>query len=114
MAAGASGSYTAGVVARVSMTHHLAVVDCASAYDCSSLAENNVDTIVLQPCIVPDLRNRTLPSARRRLKKHNCTLGRVKKRHGPRRKRGRVIAQKPAPGTKLPNNGRVSLVFAKS
>ena len=96
------------------MTSHPSVVDCASVNDCTSHADAPVDTIVLQPCIVPDLRNRTLPSAKRRLAKHNCTLGNVKRKHGPRRKRGRVIAQKPAPGTKLPHNGKVSLVFAKS
>ncbi|HEY1594673.1 MAG TPA: PASTA domain-containing protein [Thermoleophilaceae bacterium] len=109
-----AATYTSTVVAQVSMTNWVAVVGCASVDDCSSAADADVDTMVLQPCIVPNLLNRTLPSAKRRLAKHNCTLGKVKKKHAARRKRGRVVRQKPAPGTKLPNSGKVTLFLGKS
>jgi len=113
LAPNASSTYTATVVGLVSMSSHPAVVACTSVNDCDSLANADIDTIVLQPCIVPDVRNRTLPSAKRRLAKANCALGRVKKKHAPRRKRGRVVVQKPAPGTKLPNGANVALFLGK-
>jgi hypothetical protein len=114
LAPGQSATYTSTVVAQVSMTDWVAVVGCNGPDDCSSAAEANVTTTVLQPCIVPNLFNRTLASAKRRLAKHNCTLGKVKKKHAPRRKRGRVVLQKPAAGTKLRNGGRVTLYLGKS
>jgi hypothetical protein len=113
MASGASATYTTTVVAMVSMENSTAVVECTSFYDCGSVATANVDTIVLQPCVVPDVRNRTLPSARRRLHKHECTLGKLTRRHSRRAKKGRVIRQRPAPGATLANGGKVALVLGK-
>lgn len=111
---GQSATYTSTVAAQVSMTNWVAVVSCASANDCSTLANADIDTAVLQPCIVPNLLNRSLASAKRRLAKHDCTLGKVKKKRAPRRKRGRVVRQKPAPGTKLPNGAKVTLFLGRS
>ncbi|HEY7630568.1 MAG TPA: PASTA domain-containing protein [Thermoleophilaceae bacterium] len=113
MAAGASATYTTTVVAQVSMENRVSVVTCTSVYDCGSIAYTNSDTIVLPNCIVPDVRNRTLPSVKRRLKKHACTLGKVTRKHSRRAKKGRVIRQRPAPGTTLPNNGKVAIVLGK-
>jgi hypothetical protein len=113
MAPGASATYTSTVVAQVSMENRVSVLTCTSVDSCGSIAYTNTDTIVLPNCIVPDVRNRTLPSVKRRLKKHACKLGKVTRRHSRRAKKGRVIKQRPAPGTTLANNGKVAVVLGK-
>lgn len=113
LAAGASATYTSTVVAQVSMENRIAVLECTSVSSCGTIVTADVDTIVTQPCIVPDVRNRTLGSAKRRLGKHNCALGKLTKKHSRRAKKGRVIRQRPAPGTKLAAGGKVALVLGK-
>lgn len=110
---GASVTYTSTAVAQVSMTNNLAVVSCTSSQDCATRAAADIDTTVLQPCVVPDVRNRTLPSVKRRLAKHNCALGKVTRKHSRRAKNGRVIRQRPAPGRQLANGGKVAVVLGK-
>jgi hypothetical protein len=59
------------------------------------------------PCIVPRLRGRTLRSARRALVRANCRLGKVKRRHSPRR---RVVAQDPPPRIVVASGRGVAVV----
>jgi hypothetical protein len=113
MAPGASATYTTTVVAQVSMENRIAVLECTSVNDCGTIVTADADTIALLPCIVPDVRNRTLASVRHRLAKHNCALGKVTRRHSRRAKKGRVVRQRPAPGTKLANGGKVAIVLGK-
>jgi beta-lactam-binding protein with PASTA domain len=47
---------------------------------------------------VPKLTGTKLKWVRKRLKKANCTLGKVKLRGEARARSGRVIAQRPRPG----------------
>jgi hypothetical protein len=65
------------------------------------------------PCIVPRLRGRTLRRARAALTRANCRLGRVTRRPAARRARGRVISQRPAPGRRLRDRGRVNVVIGR-
>jgi Divergent InlB B-repeat domain/PASTA domain len=65
------------------------------------------------PCVVPALTRKTLAGARRTLISAHCRLAAVKHAYSRRAKRGRVVAQKPAAGTKLPNAGGVSVVISR-
>jgi hypothetical protein len=105
--AGASATYTAVLNARVSVDHFIAVVYCR--VDCATLATGDVPTIV--GCGVPAVIGQRAADARRALKAQNCRLGRVTRRSAPARKRGRVVAQRPPPGTQLPPDAKVAVVL---
>jgi FG-GAP-like repeat/PASTA domain/FG-GAP repeat len=64
-------------------------------------------------CIVFDLRRLTLKQARSALKAGHCRLGRVRSVYSAGVRRGRVIKQRPAPGSELPLNSRVALTVSK-
>jgi subtilisin family serine protease len=85
-------------------------------------AGNWSDTVSLGPfsirggptaCIVPRLRNLTLVSARRVLAKRGCSLGRVTRAHSRRVRRGRVIAQRPAPGLRRARGAKVRVTLSR-
>lgn len=52
-------------------------------------------------CLVPTLKGRSLKALKRRLRKADCRLGRVKKLKGATAKTGLVVRQNPEPGLKL-------------
>jgi hypothetical protein len=64
-------------------------------------------------CVVPNLKGKTLPAALRALTKTHCTVGKVRRAYSNRIRRGRVISQRPAPGTRLANRAKVSLVVSR-
>jgi subtilisin family serine protease len=64
-------------------------------------------------CLVPRLRNLTLVAAKRLLAKRGCRLGRVSRARSRRVRRGRVVAQRPAPGIRLARGARVRLVLSR-
>jgi beta-lactam-binding protein with PASTA domain len=85
-------------------------------------AGNWSDTVSLGPfsirsgptaCVVPRLRNLTLVSARRLLAKRGCSLGRVTRARSRRVRRGRVIAQRPAPGLRRARGAKVRVVLSR-
>jgi hypothetical protein len=65
------------------------------------------------PCIVPRLRGKTLRQARRALTRANCRLGRVSRRPAAAAARGRVVGQRPSPGRRLRDRGRVNVVLGR-
>ena len=64
-------------------------------------------------CVVYDLRRHTLKSAKQGLKAGHCRLGRVQRAYSASVRKGRVIKQRPAPGTELPLNSRVTLTISR-
>ena len=64
-------------------------------------------------CSVPRLRGLTLVAAKRLLAKRGCALGRVSRVRSRRVARGRVVAQKPAPGLRLARGARVRVVLSR-
>ena len=66
-----------------------------------------------QPCAVPRLRGMTLAHARTALTRANCRLGRVRRRAASGTRRGRVVAQRPAPGARRPAGTRVNIVLSR-
>jgi thermitase len=64
-------------------------------------------------CTVPRLRGLTLVAAKRRLAKVGCSLGRVTRVRSRRVARGRVVAQRPAPGLRLRRGARIRVVLSR-
>jgi uncharacterized delta-60 repeat protein len=64
---------------------------------------------VVVPCLVPNVRGRTLAAARAALVRSRCALGRVRHAHSAVMK-GRVISQRPRPGARLKEFAKVSVV----
>jgi uncharacterized repeat protein (TIGR01451 family) len=65
------------------------------------------------PCVVPNLRGKTLRAARTALAHAHCALGSVKAAYSTTVRSGRVLAQRPAPRTHLRYHGRVSVVVSR-
>lgn len=85
-------------------------------------AGNWTETTVLGPfvitnaqpvCSVPRLRGLTLAAAKTRLKKAGCALGPVARAYSRRVRRGRVIAQRPAPGLRLRRGAKVRVTVSR-
>jgi len=64
-------------------------------------------------CIVPNLKRKTLPAARRRLTASHCRLGSIRRRYSSRVARRRIISQRPPRGTELADRGKVSVVISR-
>jgi hypothetical protein len=62
----------------------------------------------LAPCVVPELKRKTLKRARRALRRAHCTLGTVTRRG--RGRRGRIRASKPKAGAVLAAGAAVNVV----
>ena len=64
-------------------------------------------------CLVPRVVRRTLAVARALLARAHCAVATVSRKYSNRVKRGRVIAQRPAPGTRRPEDARVTLLVSR-
>lgn len=64
-------------------------------------------------CVVPNLKGKTLKTAKRTLRTHYCSIGTVQHAFSSKVKTGRVIEQKPKPGAQLPHGAKVNLVISK-
>jgi beta-lactam-binding protein with PASTA domain len=60
---------------------------------------------------VPRVVGLRLPTAKQRIRRASCAVGRIRKKRSKRV--GRVLAQSPRAGTKLPQGGRVNLVVGR-
>ncbi len=63
-------------------------------------------------CVVPRLTRRTLAAAKRLIRAARCSVGSIRRAYSAKRK-GTVISQRPAPGTRLASGGRVKLVVSR-
>ncbi|HYX11832.1 MAG TPA: PASTA domain-containing protein, partial [Candidatus Acidoferrum sp.] len=67
-------------------------------------------SVALQPpCVVPSVVGKTLAKARAKITSRGCRLGKVTRIKSTKRKKARVIRQKPAPDTQLGHNAKISL-----
>jgi bacillolysin len=64
-------------------------------------------------CVVPNVRGKTLPGARRALSRARCTVGMLRTAFSIRVASGRVISQTPRRGARLPYRGKVRLVISR-
>ena len=64
-------------------------------------------------CVVPGVRGQRLATARTRLVRANCRLGKVKRAYSLRVRSGRVISQRPRVGARLAELAKVDLVVSR-
>ena len=67
----------------------------------------------LKNCVVPSVKGKTLRVAKRALKTHSCSAGKIRQAFSSKVRAGRVISQSPKAGTHLKHNGRVNLTVSK-
>jgi hypothetical protein len=84
--------------------------DLATADEGANAVSVLVNTTV--SCKVPRVTKKTLPAAKRAIARSHCRVGTMR-RTSSRIKRGRVVSQKPKPGTVMPAGGRVNLVVSR-
>jgi hypothetical protein len=65
------------------------------------------------PCIVPGLRGKTLPAARKALKAQSCAVGRITRRRSSTMRPGRVLSSKPKMGATRAEGSAVALVVSR-
>ena len=64
-------------------------------------------------CKVPRVLGLSLSKAKTRILKANCKTGKLVRKASTLKQKGRVIAQRPKPGTRLRNGGKVNLTLGK-
>jgi serine protease AprX len=64
-------------------------------------------------CVAPRLRGSSVAAARRAVLHRHCSLGRVTRVFSSTVKRGRVISQKPRPGTRRAKGAKINVVVSK-
>ena len=64
-------------------------------------------------CAVPNVKGKTLRTARSALAKGRCRLGRVTRAYSVRVRIGRIVAQSRRPGVRLPRGTRVNVVVSR-
>ena len=82
------------------------------AYGFGRLALGPAPRAPLRACLVPRLAMLRLAAARSAIRRAGCSLGRVRKAHS-RVARGRVVAQSPRAGRRLPSRARVNLIVSR-
>jgi hypothetical protein len=98
-------------------------VSCPSAESCSaaggfgdtagSLQGLLIGTAKAPPCVVPRLKGKTLRTAKRSIRAHSCSVGRIRHAASRRIKKGRVISQRPRAGSRRQYLAKVNLVVSK-
>jgi serine/threonine-protein kinase len=64
-------------------------------------------------CTVQDVEGQRLPAAKRTIARANCRVGKIRRAYSKWFEKGRVISEKPKPGTVLPGGGKVNLVVSR-
>ena len=88
---------------------------CVGKTTCKLTADQSLSAtakFTLENCVVPKVTGKTLTAAKRALKAHSCTAGKIGHVFSTKVKKGRVAVQKPKPGTHLKHNGKVSLILS--
>jgi hypothetical protein len=84
-----------------------------SNYNAAPEVTETVNALPVPHCVVPKLKGKTLKAAKRALRTHFCSLGKVKHAFSTRVRKGRVISQKPKPGKHLNHGAKVRLIISK-
>jgi hypothetical protein len=91
-------------------------VGCTRKSTCKIKVNGNLKATAkfrLKNCVVPSVKGKSLSAAKRALKGHSCSAGRIKRAFSSRVKTGLVISQSPRAGSRLKHNGKVSLTVSE-
>lgn len=64
-------------------------------------------------CVVPKVKRKSLPTAKRAIVSHHCSVGKITKVKSTKKNRGHVVSQSPKPGTHLRKGSKVALKVGK-
>jgi PASTA domain-containing protein len=67
----------------------------------------------VRQCVVPRVVGKKLAAAKARIRGAHCSVGKITRKRAARAKRGKVIAQSPAPGRHLRNLARIKLTVGR-
>jgi uncharacterized repeat protein (TIGR01451 family) len=113
----ASGGKAEATVVVTAKRAGLLTLTAAATTEASDPVPNNniasVQTTVRAPCVVPRVVGKTLVAARRALAASHCSTGRITRAASARVAKGRVIAQRPAPGARRPSLAKVDVVVSR-
>jgi beta-lactam-binding protein with PASTA domain len=84
--------------------------DLATANDISNTVSVFINTPGL--CTVQDVKGQALQAAKRTIARANCRVGKIRRAYSMVKK-GRVLSEKPKPGTVLRSGGKVNLVLSR-
>jgi PASTA domain-containing protein/List-Bact-rpt repeat protein len=73
----------------------------------------SVTASFVRDCVVPRLKGKSLKTAKRALKAHDCAAGKIKRVFSSTVKKDRVISQKPKPRKRLKHGGKVALTVSR-
>jgi uncharacterized delta-60 repeat protein len=89
--------------------------DCSGKGGCTLQMSSDriVSATFKHVCVVPRLNGKRLAAAKRAIKRAYCSVGRVGKAYSAKVKKGRVISQKPRPGSHRSPGAKVSLKISQ-
>jgi hypothetical protein len=64
-------------------------------------------------CVVPKVKGKSLASAKKAIKSHHCSVGKITRVKSTTKNRGHVVGQSPKPGRHLKEGSRVALKVGK-
>ena len=79
----------------------------------SMLGARAVRASFVRDCVVPKVKGKTLRVAKRRIKKHQCRVGKIRRRFSARVKKGHVISQKPGARRLRTHGARIRLTVSR-
>ena len=88
-------------------------VDITAATLAGTSPTTGADAYAYRGCTVPNLAGLKLGPAKASLRRAGCTVGKVTKIKGPKKKHGKVIRQNPKAGRVLAPGAKVSIKLAK-
>jgi PASTA domain/Divergent InlB B-repeat domain len=88
---------------------------CVSAASCRypAFGLTSVEAVFELRCLVPKVVGLRLGKAKQRIAKAHCRTGKVTRKRSSRKKKGKVLAQRPAPGKDLKSGAKVRLTVGK-
>jgi hypothetical protein len=123
-----SASYAAGTIVTLSQSHDVSKTtfggwngDCSGIASTCQLTMNGNKAVTATfyqkatppACIVPKVIGKKLAAAKRRIRAAHCKVGKVSYAKSTKKKKGKVIGQRPRAGSHRANGAKVKLVVGK-
>jgi hypothetical protein len=89
--------------------------DCTGVASCvvTMAAAHSVTAAFVKDCVVPKVKGKGLQAAKRSIRAHDCSVGRIGHAFSRKVRKGRVISQQPKPRKLLKHGAKVRLTVSK-
>jgi beta-lactam-binding protein with PASTA domain len=88
---------------------------CSGKSTCKVVAKASVSVtakFAARNCVVPNVKGKSLSAAKKTLKAHSCSAGKISHAASSTVQKGHVLAQSPSPGAHLKHGGKVRLTVS--